>query len=419
MPVRTSNTSASKELQKTPKTSKPSKNSLPKEKKVKKIKTPKLQEDASTTKDPQADVPFWEREIPGFGGGNKTAKFKSKELVQFFKGVGSMLKAQMNTSDALHYYSIGLPNKKFASKLQSIRDNIKNGMDIKEAFSKAKCFDDATIGLVQSGSDAGRLDKAFAQLAKRLVTDQRFKKQLKKVILIPCIVIPILITAYIVSQVRITPQIEEMMSGVGAEPDPVSKIAFNISHAVQSGWPVFVIVSVTIIMIIVGSQRVRNFILNMLMARWRLLRKLVMSLRQLTVLSTMHLLHSNGINLARSMRLSSQTMKGNNFHNELLDAADRFELTGIPIATAFSNYTSIDEQVCHMIAIGERSASIDDSLMLMAELYEEEAENAMELLTHLMNAIVMILAMSVVSLIIISTFLPIFLMGPTLMQNAL
>lgn len=363
-------------------------------------------------------VPFWEKDVPflsGSGGGK--TKFKSKELIQFYRGVGSMLRAQMNTSDALNYYSKGLPNKKFADKLRGIRDDISRGMSAKEGFSRANCFNDMTIGLVQSGSDAGRLDEAFKALANRLETDMVFKKKIKKVVLIPSIVIPILILTFIVSQLKVVPQVEEMILGAGAEPDALSQVAFNFSHLVQDYWVYFLIILTITVLTIVFSDAVKNLILNMLMAKWRLLRQLIMSLRQMTLLSTMGLLHSNGISLAKSIRVSAQTVKGSNLHNEIIEAADRYEKTGIPVSVAFERFTSIDEQVCHMLAVGERSAAIDENLEMLANMYEEEAENHMETLTNLINALVMFVAVGLIAAVFISAFLPVFLMGPRLMQQ--
>ncbi|MEO8615140.1 MAG: hypothetical protein ABI600_08375, partial [Luteolibacter sp.] len=40
----------------------------------------------------------------------KVREFTKKELVDLFRGLGSMLRAQINTADALKYYSQGLPN---------------------------------------------------------------------------------------------------------------------------------------------------------------------------------------------------------------------------------------------------------------------------------------------------------------------
>ncbi len=364
--------------------------------------------------------PLWKREIAFLSSGKKQVKkFKQKELIQFFRGVGSMLKAQINTADAIKYYSHGLPNKKMGEALDQIREDIMNGISTHDAFRRSNCFNDMTVGLIRSGSDAGRLDQAFAALAARMKTDMTFKKQLKKVVMIPCIVIPVLFGAFVVAQVKIVPQVEDMLSQVKQEPDPLTKAAFGMSHFIQDFWPLIFAGAVGVILTLSFSKNAQTFVLNLMMSKWRLLKNLIMSLRQLTLLSTIRLLHSNGINLAKSIRVGATSVKGSALYDEVVEAADSYEHTGVALSTAFLTYTSVDEQVCHMMAIGEKSASIDDQLGLLSDMYKEDSENYMETFTQVVNAIVIITAVSLIAAVFISAFLPIFLMGPRLMQSGL
>jgi type II secretory pathway component PulF len=79
----------------------------------------------------------------------------------------------------------------------------------------------------------------------------------------------------------------------------------------------------------------------------------------------------------------------------------------------------VDEQVVHMMAIGERSASIDNQLKMLSEMYEEEAENYMHDFTQVLNFMVLMMAVSLIGAVFIGTFLPIFLMGPKMMQSGI
>jgi type II secretory pathway component PulF len=144
-----------------------------------------------------------------------------------------------------------------------------------------------------------------------------------------------------------------------------------------------------------------------------------MSLRQLTFLGTIRLLHSNGINLAKSIRVSANSVKGTPFYQELIDAADKYEHSGVPLSTAFAKYTSTDPQVVHMLSIGEKSASLDTQLDMLTNMYEEEAENQMETFTAVIGFLVLIIAVALISAVFIGTFLPIFLMGPKMMQSGI
>jgi type II secretory pathway component PulF len=346
----------------------------------------------------------------------KTAEFGKKVLVDMFRGLSSMLKAQINTADALKYYSHGLPNKAVVDALLSVREDINSGINIHEAFRRTGRFSDTIVGLIQAGSDSGQLHYAFQSLAARLKSEMLFKKQLKKATLMPAVIIAVLLGAFVISQVKIVPQVEEMLSGVGAKPDGMTAISFQVSHFTQATWPIFGIALVTAVIVIFRSAHVQNLILGFFMSKWRLLRLLVMSLRQVTFLSTIHLLHSNGINLAKSIRVSANSVKNTPFYEELRNAADKYEHSGVPLSTAFAKFTSVDAQVTHMLAIGEKSASIDSQLSMLTEMYEEDLTNHMDAFTAVVGFVVLIIAVMIIGAVFVGTFLPIFLMGPKMMQ---
>ncbi len=348
----------------------------------------------------------------------KVKEFSKKELVDMFRGLGSMLRAQINTADALKYYSHGLPNKGMVDAMTKIREDINSGINVHEAFRRSGRFSETIIGLIQAGSDAGQLHHAFQALADRLKTELYFEKQLRKATITPSVIIAVLVGAFIISQVKIVPQVEEMLSGVGAKPDGMTAISFQISHFTQNVWPIVVCSIIGIAITIARSNKVRNMLLGFGMAKWRLLRLLIMSVRQLTFLSTIRLLHSNGINLAKSIRTAANSVRNTPFYEELRTAADKYEHSGVPLSTAFAKFTSVDAQVTHMLAIGEKSASLDAQLEMLSEMYEEDSQTHMAAFSAAVSFLVMIIAVMLIAAVFIGTFLPIFLMGPKMMQAA-
>jgi type II secretory pathway component PulF len=349
----------------------------------------------------------------------KIKEFSKRELVDLFRGLGSMLRAQINTADALKYYGHGLPNKVIVDALMHIREDINAGMNVHEAFRRTGRFSETIVGLIQAGSDAGQLHHAFQSLSVRLKSELFFQKQLKKATITPGIIIAVLTGAFIVSQVKIVPQVEAMLLGVNAKPDGMTAISFKVSHFTQSVWPFFVTIAITIAVILFRSAHVRNLILGFVMSKWRLLRLLIMSLRQMTFISTIRLLHSNGINLAKSIRVSANSVRNTPFYDELRTAADKYEHSGVPLSTAFAKYTSVDAQVAHMLSIGEKSASLDAQLAMLSEMYEEDLQTYMDSFAAAISFIVLLIAVGLIAAVFVGTFLPIFLMGPKMMQSGI
>jgi type II secretory pathway component PulF len=352
-------------------------------------------------------------------GPPRIKEFSKKDIVQMFRGLGAMLRAQINTADALKYYGQGLQNKVMADTLYKIREDISAGVSVHEAFRRTSRFNDMTIGLIQAGADAGQLHQAFKALASRLSSEMRFRKAINKATIMPSVIIGVLTGAFITSQCKIVPQVEEMLKGVNQKPDGMTAIAFNISHTTQAIWPFVILTILGSGITIWRSEKIRTIILGVAMSKWRLLRLLIMSLRQMTFLSTILMLHSNGINLAKSIRVSANSVKGTPFYRELREAADKYESSGVPLSTAFAKYTSVDSQVVHMLSIGEKSASLDSQLEMLCGMYEEEAENQMSTFTAAVSFLVLLIAVALIAAVFIGTFLPIFLMGPKMMQSGI
>lgn len=378
------------------------------------------QEDTSQTavKPAASDKPQ-KKQITFFNGTKKVKEFKRKEQVDMFRGLGSMLRAQINTADALKYYGQGLPNKGMVDSLAAIREDINSGMSVHEAFRRTKRFSETIIGLIQAGSDAGQLHEAFRSLADRITSELHFQKAIKKATIMPGVIISVLLSAFIISQVKIVPQVEDMLRGVGQEPDGLTAISFKVSHFTQATWHIFVLTLIGIGITIARSGKVRGIILGIAMSKWRLFRLLIMSLRQMTFIGTIKLLHSNGINLAKSIRVSANSVQGTPFYKELREAADKYENSGVPLSTAFAKYTSVDSQVTHMLSIGEKSASLDAQLEMLSEMYEEDAATHMTAFAATINFLVMLIAVGLIGAVFVGTFLPIFLMGPKMMQSGI
>jgi len=355
------------------------------------------------------------KEIQLFGP--KKVKMPEKELIKFYRGMASMLKSQINTGDALKYYAHGMTNKATQAKVIGIQEAIAAGVPIHEAFRKSELFDDTTIGLVQAGTESGQLDQAFSAVAHRIKTAREFKVKVRKAVAVPLAVISLLMFAFIMSQLKIVPQVEDMLKSVGQAPDAFTRLIFHMSHFTQDWWSVLVTMVLGVVAAIVFSNKLRTLITNIGMAKWRLLRNLIMGLRQMTFLGTMHMLHSNGINLAKSIQTAASSVKGTPMHDELLEAAHKYQETGLPVSEAFKKYTSCDPQVAHMLFIGERSASIDTQLKMLAEMYEEDTRAYMDDFTAALNFVVLIIAVILIATVFIGTFLPVFLMGPKMMQG--
>ena len=67
--------------------------------------------------------------------------------------------------------------------------------------------------------------------------------------------------------------------------------------------------------------------------------------------------------------------------------------------------------VCQMVAVGETTGGLDTMLRKVAELYEDEVDDAVANLTALMEPMIMVVLGVILGGLVISMYLPIFQMG--------
>lgn len=352
-----------------------------------------------------------------FSKSEKTTKFPAKELIKFSKGMASMLKANINTADAIKYYMAGHPSPFVRATLATAREQIEEGVPTATAFKKTGKFDDKFISLVRAGSDSGQLDRAFESIAKTLKKEAEFKAKMRKATMMPCIIIFALILIFIASQLKIIPEIEKILKEMKQTPDGLTGILFKVSHFTRKVWILIVGGIVGATFAFLNVPKVRNAVTFFLMARWALLKRLILGMRQLLFLGSLEMLHSNGINLSKAVEISAESLKGTPMYDELITAGQRYIETGLPFSEAIRKFTSCDPQVAHLISIGERSSSLSEQLRLLTAMYEEDVEGTIQQFATTVNMFVMMAAAFLIIMVFIGAFLPIFLMGPKMMNG--
>ena len=64
--------------------------------------------------------------------------------------------------------------------------------------------------------------------------------------------------------------------------------------------------------------------------------------------------------------------------------------------------------VLHMIGIGEMTGKLDELLLKVAEIYDEEVDDAVNLMTTLLQPILILCVAGIILVIMIAMYLPLF-----------
>jgi type II secretory pathway component PulF len=342
--------------------------------------------------------------------------FPTKPLIVMCKSLAAMLDAQISLPKALDFYNAHLIREDLRLTLRSISVAVDRGDEVHKAFAATGRFDTSFTGLVKAGTMSSNLSGALRALARRMKINADFQASIRKALLTPLCILAFLWLILIYSMTGLVPSVEKMLSDMRVEPDPFSGSIFVFSHFFTA-----IYVPATIGIIVFGiacwrSLGFRTAIFAFLLKRWKLLRQIILGFRQLTFIGTFEMLLSNNVPISDALETCARTVKNTPLEKELLAVKTQMAL-GLNLGEAIRKYTSVDPQLSHMLAIGEKSSNLSEQLRLLRDLYEEETAQRIEFFTGFVGVASKILTVSVIAMIYIGTYMPIVLAGPKMMNS--
>lgn len=342
---------------------------------------------------------------------------RGEPLIRLCRGVASMVEAGITLEEAIYFYSDGLEDKKLAKWLLTIRDRMRAGVPSASAFRESGHFDDVFCGLVEAGTKSASLNAAFESIADRTEMVSKFKSEFLKAVGMPVAVLCISIAIFIASMCNAVPQIESLVDSFNTEPEGFVAFVFAASHFTQNFWPFFVFGALAFIFAFIALPTFRESVLSLAMSRVKVLRDMIMGLRQLLIISSMSMLTNNKISIRDALETTARIVKGSPMAKDLETVSERY-VKGLALSAALEKYSSFDKAVIHMIRIGEASSSIEVQLERLTKMYERLTSQATAIFTRFSSVTAMLCALTMIGFVFAGTVLPSVLIGPKLMQSA-
>jgi type IV pilus assembly protein PilC len=121
-------------------------------------------------------------------------------------------------------------------------------------------------------------------------------------------------------------------------------------------------------------------------------------------------LFQSGVNIISAMKISNESVE-NVVLAESLDVVVKDVEGGLPIARALARVNVMPELSTQMIEVGEESGNLDEMLEKVAEFYEDEINFIIDQLTALVEPAFIVVLGTIVGVIVLAMYLPIFRMA--------
>ena len=339
-------------------------------------------------------------------------KVKQDQFVIFNQQFVTLIHAGLPIIHSLELLIKRQRNPFFRSVLQNVRDRVRAGELLSEAFEAQNVFPKVYTTTLLAGEKSGNLEEVLG----RFIAFQRlavsFRKKLVASMVYPALLVVVLVVMLTFLITFVVPQFANLYHSLGAQLPPMTSLMLAIGVNARHYFFYMVAVLVAVVFLLwrwmrsdVGSTQTDRFKLKMPLLGdiWLKYQVAVFS----RMLST---LLSGGLPLVPSLETAGESMQSRLMAHGI-ESSTRSVREGQGLARSLEDTGVFPQMSVEMIEVGESTGALPAMLNSIAEFYEEDVQNALATAMALIEPVILIIMGVVVAFVLISLYLPIFSLG--------
>lgn len=336
-------------------------------------------------------------------------KVSRDEVVIFTRQLATMINAGLTLNDALFSLKEQV-GPKFAQIIDEVLRRVESGRSLGESLSGwPDIFSHIYVASVKSGEAAGVLDKVLLRLADDLEEEKTFRNNVKGALIYPVIVVVMMVIVAAIVMIFVIPDMMSLYVELDAELPTATKILMAISDFfIKSWWLAIILISALVYLFIrfkktdQGARKIDETILRL---------PVVGPLQEKTILAnmsrTLGLLLGTGISLVEALDIISESV-GNLVFRDAIKKCARGVEKGRSLSNMMASLEVFPPILYQMVAVGEGTGKLDESLEKVSSFFKGEAETAVKGLTTALGPIIMIVLGLGVMFLVIAVLMPIY-----------
>ncbi len=335
-------------------------------------------------------------------------RIKSKDVALFTKQLYTLLKAGVPILVSLNAIKEQNENSALFDVVEEIANEVEQGSSLHEAIAQfPKIFSNIYINSIKIGEMSGTLEASLKYLYKFLEEEDKLRKDIKKALRYPMLVVFGILVAFVVFTSVVIPKFIPIFSASGMELPFPTRMLIGIYHVVSSyglfilgGLILLVAGAVLYVRTPKGLYQYHKLLLN-LPIFGSLLKKASIS----RFAKTFYTMNCSGIPVLQAFETMQSTMDNEVYKSELFQITEHIK-RGEGMANSLRTSHYFTPFVVEMIAIGEKSGALDDMLSSVSEYYDLEVDEAVKNLTSLIEPVVTVALGGIVLVLMLAIFLP-------------
>ncbi len=355
----------------------------------------------------EAVQPFYAKKIKLF------EKISQKEVVLFSRQLSIMFRSKVPLVESLRVLSSQSQSFEFKEKILKISDDVEGGSSFSGALSSyPNIFSSFYIAMIKSGEVSGKLSEVLDYLAEHLEREYHLLGRVKGALLYPLLVLFVVFLILALLVFFVIPHLSEVLEASGEALPLITQIIIAIAEFFrQFGLAILLIF---VFLVIFGlryyhTEKGRRFFDNILLKLplFSSLFKMIFINRFAENLST---LISGGLPIAQALEIVADIIDNTLYKEVILKTRDEVR-KGEAISEILSKSPELFSPVfVQMVLVGERTGSLDTTLMSIVDFYQKEIDRTIENTLSILEPALIVFLGVIVAGLMLSILVPMYKM---------
>ena len=332
---------------------------------------------------------------------------KTKEKVIFYRLLSTMTNAWMTLVKSMQVLETQEKNQVFKAILWRFSSELKEWKNLSECLEMfPSSFTEAEMWIIKSWEKTGQLNNVLNDLAEQIEKVESLNWKIKSAMMYPMFIIVVVIGVIWVMMTMIVPKLLDIFDDKSVLPAS-TKALMATSDIFRDYWLLFIVIGVIFYIFIKlwkktpdGKYMYDNIVMKVPVFWW-ITRKLILS-KFARVFSW---LTSSWVSVVESLKITSTAVWNEVYKQRLLLLAEDI-WSWIKMWESLDGDKLFPEMMVQMIQVWEQTAKLDQTILKIADFYDDEVDNTIWVLNKLLEPFI------IVTLAVIVWFIAMAIMQP-------
>jgi type IV pilus assembly protein PilC len=354
--------------------------------------------------------------------GQLGGRVKPKNLMIFTRQLATLIDSGLPLLRSLTVLEKQEPNPVLRATVAALAENVQGGSTFSESLAQhPKIFNKLYVNMVKAGELGGVLEIVLNRLAEYQEKAQKLKNKIVSAMVYPVIVMFIAVAILVFLMIFIVPKFKEMFANTDQDLPLISKIVFGTSEFFLAR-PLFVpnVVFVFIMVFVLGilfnmwgRTKGGRVVVDNMKLRLPVLGDIQRKSAVSRFSRTLGTLVTSGVPILQALNITRDTA-GNVVISNAIEKVHEAVKEGETIVTPLQASGVFPNMVISMVDVGEETGQLPEMLLKVADVYDDEVDNAVTALTSILEPIMIVILALIVGSVVFALFLPLIKMISTM-----